>query len=131
MKLTDCISLDFPLIIEQGATFSLPISYKDADNLPVNLSGYTAKMQIRKTPGSEDDPLIDLSTDQGGGISISGTLGIIEVTISAIITKDLPAPWKGTYDLLITTADGLYTERLLSGSIEIIASTTKDTEVEG
>lgn len=44
----------YVMVIEQGATFELPIAYfKDASmSLPVNLTGYTAHMQIRPTADS-------------------------------------------------------------------------------
>jgi len=37
------------LTIEQGATTDLLLEYKDSNGNPVDLSGYTARMQIRPT----------------------------------------------------------------------------------
>lgn len=34
-------------VIEQGATFSQELIYTNENNVPINLTGYTAKMQIK------------------------------------------------------------------------------------
>lgn len=37
------------LLIKQGATFALPFQAVDAEGLPINLTGYVVRSQIRKT----------------------------------------------------------------------------------
>jgi hypothetical protein len=46
------MSLKHPLLIEQGATFELPLQlFTDrTESTPRDLTGYTARLQIRKTP---------------------------------------------------------------------------------
>ena len=51
------------LTIEQGATTDLLLEYKDSNGNPVDLSGYTARMQIR--------PSVDSSTTH---LSLTNTL---------------------------------------------------------
>ena len=47
--------------IEQGATTDFEIVYKDSDGNPIDISGYTARMDLRATPGA-DTSLIILNT---------------------------------------------------------------------
>ena len=39
----------YDITIEQGATFRLSLVWKDSSNVPVNLTGYTARMQVRRS----------------------------------------------------------------------------------
>ena len=39
----------YDILIEQGATFSRTFVWKDSSEVAVDLTGYTARMQIRKT----------------------------------------------------------------------------------
>ena len=44
----------YSFVIEQGATTNFQIAYTDSDNLPVDLTGYQARMQIRPSVGSSE-----------------------------------------------------------------------------
>ena len=112
-----------PIIIKQGATFDLPISYTDELGNPIVITGYTAKMQIRKTPEANNPPLLDLSTENGD-IAIDGPNGIVEVTINRNITAALPPCWTGFYDLFIISPSD-YWILLLEGTVYIEAAVTK------
>lgn len=39
-------------ICEMGATFSRTVTWTDADGTPINLTDYTARMQVRQAPGA-------------------------------------------------------------------------------
>ena len=39
----------YSFVIEQGATLSFEVQYKDSNDLPVDLTGYTGRLQIRST----------------------------------------------------------------------------------
>ena len=41
----------YSFTIEQGATTDFEIVYKDSSGTPVDLSGYTAKMQLKDSAG--------------------------------------------------------------------------------
>ena len=62
-------------VCDQGATFSQVITYKNASNQPINLTGYTARMQVRE---SVESPivLLNLSTENDG-IAIDGAGGTL------------------------------------------------------
>jgi len=40
----------YDIITQSGVTYDLPISYRDVAGTPINLTGYTARMQIRELP---------------------------------------------------------------------------------
>lgn len=106
-----------PIVIDQGATFTWPITYLEADKTPVDLSGYTAKMQIRETVGSSGSAILDLTTENGG-ITITPATGVILVLVSGSTSGTLPAPFEGKYDLLLYSTSGLI-EKLIGGPAKI------------
>jgi len=77
-------TLDF--MIEQGATFNLLLTWK-INAVPVNLSGYTARLQARVD--IEDTETI-LSLTTGAGITLGGSAGTISLDQSAAQTAVLP-----------------------------------------
>lgn len=84
---------------------------------PVDLTGYTAAMQIRPYPGS-DTILYDASAD----ITLGGPLGTVTLEIPASATAAFTW-WTGVYDLLLTDPTGFVT-RLLSGSVSVCPGVT-------
>lgn len=115
---------ELPITIYQGETFPLPVQYLQEDEeTPVNLTGYTAKMQIR-TSATETDPLVDLSSDEGE-ITIDTTTGTVTATISAEKTAALPAGFKGRYDLFIFAPGATVAEVLVFGPVAVQARITQ------
>jgi len=113
-----------PIKIDQGAKFELPITYLDADQEPIDLTDYTAKMQIRVAAGA-DEAIITLTTDPDGGIVIDGPNGKITVSIPATETADFSAPWEGFYDLKVIPPNAPEdAERVLQGSVCISPAVT-------
>ena len=88
----------YSFVIEQGATTDFQIAYTDSDNLPVDLTGYQARMQIRPNVGS-NEIYITLSSSLdpcGTGLNLSGsnsinppTSGTIGIYISAVSLRFL------------------------------------------
>lgn len=72
----------YKLEIEQRSTFTQTVEYLDSQNQPVDLTGYSAAMQIRRTVESAD-ALLSLTDDSGGGLIITPLLGKIEINIDA------------------------------------------------
>lgn len=112
---------DYDLLIEQGATFDLSIVWKDNAGTPIDITGYSARMQIRKTYDSA--PVISLTSAVGGGIVLGGVDGTIDITISANTTDDITI-LRGRYDLELELA-GVVT-RLIQGSVDISREVTKN-----
>lgn len=107
--------------IEQGATLVKPIVWKDSAGTAINLTGYSAKMQIRKSAAS-DEVLLELSTTNGR-ITLGTTNGTITLIFSPATTSALT--WsRGKYDLELTSGSGDVT-RLLEGEITVSKEITK------
>lgn len=105
--------------IEQGATFSLSLTYKDTNDNPIDLTGYSARLQMRKRI-NDSDTVVSLT--DSSGIELGGDTGTIVITISATATAALD-PVEGVYDLELETG-GIVT-RLLSGTYEVLREVTR------
>lgn len=107
--------------IEQGATFDRTITYTDENGDVVDLTGYIARMQIRKNL-KDSDFLIEL-TVANSRIIITALTGTIRLLIDAADTADLDFS-DAVYDLEIEGSDGTVT-RLLQGSVELSKEVTR------
>jgi hypothetical protein len=110
------------IIIEQGATFRRVITWKDSAGVPINLTGYTAKMQVRERVGSST-VVLECST-ANTRITLGGSAGTITIVAQDEVTVLLTAMPKAVYDLELTSPGGEVT-RLLRGSVEIIGEVTR------
>jgi hypothetical protein len=108
--------------IEQGATFSISVTWKDSNSTPINLTGYTARSQFRKTYEATTT-VLDLTT-ANSGISLGGTAGTITLTASATTTAALTAPSNGVWDLELVSGGGTVT-RLLQGAYVVTPEATR------
>lgn len=108
--------------IEQGATTVKPFVWKSSDGTPVDLSGYEARMQVRRST-SADDVLLEASTDNGR-IQIDPEAGKFTLVLSASVTAAIN--WsRGRYDIELESPDGDVT-RLIYGEITISKEITRD-----
>lgn len=110
-------ALDFT--IEQGATFNLLMTWK-IDNVAVNLTGYTARLQARV---DVEDTETVLSLTTGSGITLGGALGTISLDRTATETAVLPTG-EFVYDLELQSGGGVVT-RLVQGQLTISAEVTR------
>ena len=110
--------------IEEKTDYTLSVTYRDdTTNLPVNLSGYKANLQIRGMFGS---PYVLIDLNETNGITLGGPSGNIDIKIKASDTdKSLDSnPWtRAAYDLILTNTQN---ERikLLKGFVTVIRSST-------
>jgi hypothetical protein len=107
--------------IEQGATFLPPlITWKDETGVAINLTGWTARMQIR--PNVSSDTILVSLTTENGGITLGGIAGTIQLTMTADATAALT--WAdGEYDLELV--NGAYVKRLLRGKVKVSKEVTR------
>lgn len=112
---------DYDILIEQGSTFTLPIIWKDSEGVPINVTGYTARMQIRKTVKSAE--VLISATTENGRITLGGATGAVTVTIPATITDDIIVK-SAVYDLELQSAAGVVT-RLIQGAVTISPEVTR------
>ena len=103
---------------KQGADFSLNLVWKN-DGVLVDLTGYTARMQLKM---SYADTVPALSLTSGSGITLGGVLGTIDIAITAIQTAALQATTY-LYDLELVSSGGQVT-RLLEGKIKVTPEVT-------
>lgn len=123
----------YSFTIDQGATKEFTVVYADADNVPVDLTGYTAKMQIRPNPGSEVlyATLSTTISPNGSGLYITGlpsnpvpaTSGSIGVVMSAALTTNLNFG-EASYDLELY--NGTYVIRVIEGKVRLNKEVTKN-----
>lgn len=113
----------YDMLCEQGATFTRTLTWSGEDGDPVNLTGYTARMQVRKTV-ADTDTILELTTENGR-IAFGSPLsaGKIELTISAADTAALD-PIKAVYDLEMVSPTGKVV-RLLQGKFTVSAEVTR------
>jgi hypothetical protein len=97
--------------ITQGDSFILPISYTDSNNNPIDLTGYTAKIEVRDKPGGK---IVCAVGTIGNGITISTpTNGEILINLTPTMTKNFVLP-RSAYQVQITSSDQTATT-ILSG----------------
>ncbi len=89
---------------------------------PVDLAGFTARMQIRATANATGDPLVSLTTENGG-ITIDNTAKTIDLLIAATATAALDFV-SGVYDLEMISAGGVVTQ-LVAGKVLVQEEVTR------
>lgn len=104
------------LNIEQYASFSTTINVEDVQGDAINLTGYTAASQIRKSYYS--------TTANNLTATVTGTAnGEITLSMTSANTANL-TPGRYLYDLVITAPDTTKT-RVVEGIVNVLAGVTK------
>ncbi len=111
--------------IYQGATNKLPLTYKDADGKPIDLTDYSARMQVRRLHSSVE-VLLCLDSSTGSGIVLGGKAGTIEIRIEADKAALLNFS-QGVYDFELINPEG-EVERLIEGIVKLSPEVTRETE---
>jgi hypothetical protein len=104
--------------LDQGSVFYVNLQYEDPDGNPINLSGNTARMQLRRSFTTVAELTL---TTGGGGIVITGATGNIAITISDEQTEALGSGFY-VYDLELDNG-GIIT-RLIQGQITVSPQVT-------
>lgn len=112
-----------PITILQGETLRRTMVWKaGAPAVPVDLTGCTARMQVRSEVGSPD-VLLELTT-ANGHIEIEPLDGEITLLLSAAETAAITSWQRGVYDLEVVHSDGSV-RRLLEGSVKVKPEVTR------
>jgi hypothetical protein len=106
--------------VDQNTTFTFTIDYEDATGNPINLTGATAKMQVRDSKGGQK--LAFTLTSPSGGITITPLLGKLTIKMTPTQTSKLFYP-KSEYDLMLTDSS-LNKTKLLEGFLTLSRSVT-------
>lgn len=109
------------LTINQGATFRYKFAWRDKNGRPIDITGYTARMQIRADV-SASAPLITLTTENSG-LALGGKTGVISLYINDTATSAIT--WnKGVYDVeLIAPTGDVF--RAVGGNVTVSPEITK------
>jgi hypothetical protein len=104
----------------QGSTFQTQLVW-EIDDVPVNLIGYTARMQVREKHTSIT-PIVDMSTENDM-IVLGGEAGTINLLIPNTTTEDFH-PKCYVYDLEVMSPSNTFT-RLLEGTFTVTPEVTR------
>lgn len=107
--------------IDQGANWYVTFTYQDSTGTPINLTGYTAAMQLR-APTDSTTASLSLSSPSNG-IVITGATGVVAVSATAAQTGAL-IEGIYEYDLELTSGAGVVT-RLVQGQITVSPQVTR------
>lgn len=110
------------LKMNQGETYRHTLYWKDENDQPIDITGFTARMQVRAKTNSPE-VLLELTTANGGVILSNPVAGELKLYVSATVTEAFS--WiAGVYDLeLIAPNDDV--TRLIEGKITIIKEVTR------
>jgi len=106
--------------VDQNATFSFVLEYKDNNGNAIDLTGASAKMQVRDTAGGTK--LAVTLTSPSGGITIDPTNGKLTVKLTPTQTTKLFYP-KSSYDIMLIDSNANKT-KLLEGFMTLSRSVT-------
>lgn len=105
------------IMIKQGDTSSIVLSFKDDFNDPISLVGYTIKMDVKINQDVDEDPVLSKTLTKG--LSVAGHVLTIDFGVE---TLDLGLDTY-FYDILFSTAGK--NQRWISGKLLIDKSVTK------
>lgn len=110
----------YNMVCPQGSTFNQELTYS-INSINVNLTGYTARMQVREKHTSSST-VLSLTTENGG-ITLGGSAGTISINASSSTTSELK-PKEYVYDIeLVSTS--LIVTRLIEGKFIVSPEVTR------
>lgn len=111
----------YQLEINQGADLEISFILNNENGTPINLTGYTARMQLRTSYNSATVEM-ELTT-ANGRIVITPLLGKIALNAPASITTNLVAQ-QYVYDLEMVSGSG-YVTRVVQGDVIVSPEVTR------
>lgn len=107
--------------VDQNATFTFEVQYTAEDEVtPIDLTGASAKMQVRDTKGG-NKLAVSLSSSEGN-ILIDGPEGKLTIKMTPTQTNKLFYP-KSSYDIMVIDSNGNKI-KLLEGFMTLSRSVT-------
>ena len=108
------------MICDAGATFEKVIQITDSEGENVNITGYSARMQVR--PSAASSTVLTELTTANTKISIDGANGKLTLAVPASETATFKA---GNYVYDLETVNGSTVERILQGAFVVRAEVTR------
>jgi hypothetical protein len=109
----------YSITYPQGSTLKYQLTYM-IGRFPVNLTGYSARLQVRETHRSPNT-LVSLTTENG--ITLGDKQGTIQIVIPADVTTYFH-PTNYVYDLELVSPGGEVT-RILEGTFKVTPEVTR------
>ena len=110
----------YDISADQGSDLDTLITYTDDAGTVINLTGCSARMQVRPFAGSTN-PVLNLTSSSG--ITLGGAAGTIRILISAAALSLVPAG-SYAYDIeLVDTAQVVL--KIISGQFVVNAEVTR------
>ena len=105
------------LFLEQGATFNTTITLDDVTGAAMNLMGYTASSQMKKSYYSSNSSATFNATT--GGVN-----GTVTLNLSSAATANV-YPGRYLYDVYVQDEAGTIRTRVLEGIVNVSPQVTK------
>lgn len=113
------------LLIQQGETFSRLITIEDSLGVPINLTGYTARAQIRLTAQSTTIAASFLCTFDADRSTGKITISLTDTQTSAITATGDTYSVLSTYTWDLEIIVGSTVTRLLNGTVTVSPEVTR------
>ena len=109
----------YDFTLDAGADTTVQFTYKDSSGAAIDLTGYSAAMELRSAPGGT--LALTLST-ANSKIALGGAAGTVTCTFSDTDSSLLTLP-EYAYDIELTDGSSLVT-RLVQGTITVSPEVT-------
>jgi len=110
----------YDIVAQQGSDYSVTLTYKDSNNVAVNLTGYTARMHVRKVASS---PYAYLRLTNSSGMTLGGAAGTVAINVPAAALASIPAG-SYVYDVELVSGSGAVVKPIV-GSFSVSAEVTR------
>jgi hypothetical protein len=101
--------------VVQGDTFKIRVEYTDPDKNPINLTDFSAKMDVRNEPGGK---ILCAAINSSSGISIDGDAGVLDITFNPSQTRKFTTP-SAAYQLKIISNGNQEENTILKGYFSV------------
>jgi hypothetical protein len=106
--------------VEKGTTFKRTLGWR-VGGMPVDVTGFTAVLEMRKNQSSPTPDYV-LTSDKDGGLVVGGADGRIEIFVQPAWSTAIP---KGIYFYWLDINTGDEVDRLLEGRATIKEGVTQ------
>jgi hypothetical protein len=111
----------YDIVAEQGSQLVVSLTYRNPAGVPIDLTGASAAMQVRRRSGAAE-AFLRLSNTTSG-ISLGTTNGQIVITVTDEALS-LVAPGEYVYDLEVNPSNGAVA-KLISGKFVLVGEVTR------
>jgi hypothetical protein len=119
----------YDLITDQGSTVHQVFTVKNSAKKALNLTGYSARMQVRGRDLTTQDPGLIIiaeyrTEDADGSLVVNGNAGTVTLLIRPMEMAEI-APDKYVYDIEVESENAGETTRIIQGKFIVRAEVTK------